>query len=273
MPGHEQPSPTTVAALSLRALAEAQAEPQPVPRTRRAKARLVLAALLGIALIIFCVSGLLVIATGRAQSATPPAPTNRPTPTATVIGSGPSFIGRALTNATSRPYLDRRVPALASPSASTSAPAATPAPRAGAALPAAPIASAGMSGTLEAANALGSPVASGDALLASPMLSATLTLTPAGGLCTGTQTITNPTSYRVSWFWRQLAIGGFVLPATFRYALDGGASTAGLPHDTALAAGATDIITITMPCDGNIYVLTLVDDLGHAVGFFMQAPR
>jgi hypothetical protein len=103
-----------------------------------------------------------------------------------------------------------------------------------------------------------------------PAPSTALTLSSAGGVCVATQIILNTDWLPMSWFWRQSSGIVQALPASFQYALNGGPWLSGLPSGPNLSAGAIDTLTVQMPCDGGVYVLSLADDLGHLVNFQLR---
>ncbi len=101
-----QPSSALETALSLRELANSYPDP---PR-RRARARLLLASLLGIALVFFCVTGLLAIATGQAHSNQAPAAHSTPTATSQAVGGTSIAVASATTVHNQKPNATHNVP-------------------------------------------------------------------------------------------------------------------------------------------------------------------
>ena len=87
--------------------------------------------------------------------------------------------------------------------------------------------------------------------------------------CTGFQTITNQSSRTLLWRW---ASPSPVLPQGFQYEINSNGTQSGMPTDSNLAAGRSDMLTITMPCTGTNYTVTVTDSLGGSYTIHLHVP-
>lgn len=87
--------------------------------------------------------------------------------------------------------------------------------------------------------------------------------------CMGFQTVTNRSGQTLSWRWASPSPG---LPSGFQYEINSNGTQSGMPSDSDVGRGQTDMLTITMPCTGTNYTVTVTDSLGGLYTIHLQVP-